>query len=291
MTYLEQVQRGVDFIEENLHGDIALCDVARAAGMSQWHFQRIFRALTNETLKTYIRSRRLAHAQEALLKTDARILDIALTAGFQSQESFARAFKKHLGLPPSEYRKLGANSLFLRKAQFDLAYLEHINHNLSPSPEIRELGERHFVGLETPFYSVDSEKNNIATTLPALWSAFLPRLSEISQGIAGTAYGVIQQHEDGDGLLRYCAALEVTAIPEVPCGMRKVRIPAATYAFFTHHGPTETLDNTVNYIYSTWLAQSNYQHTYAPDLEVYGASFQQDAADSEMFYAIPIAQR
>ena len=77
MLYLRQIQEGIDFIEAHLESDIALSEVARAAGMSQWHFQRIFKALTNETLKTYIRSRRLASSMERLLSTDLRILDIA----------------------------------------------------------------------------------------------------------------------------------------------------------------------------------------------------------------------
>ena len=94
MNYLKQVQTGIDFIEANLDLDFSLADVATASGISQWHFQRIFKALTNETLKTYIRSRRLAISLDKLLTTNTRIIDIAISAGFDSQESFTRAFKK-----------------------------------------------------------------------------------------------------------------------------------------------------------------------------------------------------
>jgi AraC family transcriptional regulator len=90
--YLERIQRGVDYVETRLDEEIALSSVAKEAGISQWHFQRIFKALTGETLKTYIRSRRLAGSLDRLLTTDLRVLDIALLAGFESQEAFARAF-------------------------------------------------------------------------------------------------------------------------------------------------------------------------------------------------------
>ena len=93
MNYLKQVQKGIDYIKANLDFDLALAQVAQEAGISQWHFQRIFKALTNETLKTYIRSRRLANALDKLHLTQNKIIDIALCAGYESQESFTRAFK------------------------------------------------------------------------------------------------------------------------------------------------------------------------------------------------------
>ena len=85
MSLLEQVQAGVDYIEAHLDQELALCTIARKAGVSQWHFQRIFRALTGETLKAYIRSRRLAQSLEQLLGTKRRIIEIAMEAGFESQ--------------------------------------------------------------------------------------------------------------------------------------------------------------------------------------------------------------
>lgn len=66
MDYLRQAQLGIDYIEAHLDSDIATADVARHAGISHWHFPRIFKGLTNETLKTYIRSRRMSGAADAL---------------------------------------------------------------------------------------------------------------------------------------------------------------------------------------------------------------------------------
>ena len=88
LNYLEKVQAGVDYIEVHLDHAFTLADVAEAACMSQWHFQRVFKALTNETLKAYIRSRRIANSMDALLRSEQTILDIALAAGFESHESY-----------------------------------------------------------------------------------------------------------------------------------------------------------------------------------------------------------
>ncbi len=288
MNYLKQVQQGIDYIEANLDFDINLGQVAMAAGISQWHFQRIFKALTNETLKTYIRSRRLANALEKLLTTKTRIIDIALSAGFESQESFTRAFKLTFDMTPNAYRKLGNKSLFLKKAQFTSEYLLHINQNLSLEPEIYYQKQMQLVGLKTCFYSVDSEKNNIAEKLPPLWDNFLRRMHEIENVIQGVGYGVVQPTEEKTELLEYYAAFEVSTFGTIPENMVSVIMPASSYAKFTHKGEVKNINNTVNYIYASWLLRSGMRHSYGADLELYGTDYDPVSDQSVIHYAIPI---
>jgi AraC family transcriptional regulator len=286
--YLERIQRGVDYIEARLDQDVALSDVAKVAGVSRWHFQRMFRALTGETLKTYIRSRRLAASLERLLDTDLRVLDIAFMAGFESQEAFTRAFKKAFGLTPQKYRALRDKSLFLKKPRFDEQYLEQINRNEALLPEIYEQAPLLLVGLRTLFYSVDSEKNNIGETLPQLWGAFLARLADIAHTVPGVCYGVVRQEQNDSERLEYHAAIEVTDATSLPEGMVSLTVPAATYARFEHRGAAQRVDHTVSYAYATWLPQSGRRHTYAPDLEIYGARYHPTSEQSVFHYAIPI---
>jgi AraC family transcriptional regulator len=288
MHYLTQVQKGIEYIEANLDDDILLHDVAKEAGISQWHFQRIFKALTNETLKTYIRSRRLSIAFESLLTTDKKIIDVSITAGFESQESFTRAFKKAFDMTPNEARKVGSKNLFLNKVQFDVEYLRHININLSLTPEIVTQERMQLVGVKTEFYSVDSEKNNMADKLPLLWDEFVPRMEEITHKVSGLAYGVIQQTKDKTDLLEYYAVVEVSDVSDLPVGMVSVETPKSTYAKFTHKGNVASINNTVNYVYSSWLMQSDKRHTYGADMEVYGEEYIPDSDDSVIYYSIPI---
>lgn len=287
--YLERVRRGVDYIETKLDEDVALSAVAKAAGISQWHFQRLFKALTGETLKTYIRSRRLAASLDRLLSTDLRVLDIALAAGFESQEAFARAFKQAFGLTPQKYRGLRDKSLFLKKPRFDEQYLQQLTRNDALTPELYEQPSLRLVGLRTRFYSVDSEKNNIGEELPRLWGAFLARLPEIKSTVPGICYGVVRQEKADSERLEYHAAIAVTSIAALPEGLVSVEVPAGTYARFEHRGPAPRIDHTVSYAYATWLAQSAYRHTYAPDLEIYGAAYHPTHEDSVFHYAIPVA--
>lgn len=287
--YLERIQQGVDYIERRLDEDVALGDVAKAAGISQWHFQRIFKSLTGETLKTYIRARRLAASLERLLTTDLRILDIAVLAGFESQEAFARAFKQAFGMTPQKYRALRDKSLFLKKPRFGPEYLRHINQNVSLHPELQERRRMQLVGVRTFFYGPDSEKNNVAEQLGPLWFGFLPRLREVEHSVPGVCYGVIRHDPDGGDRLEYHAAIEVTAASSLPVGMVALEVPASTYACFEHRGRTEALDHTVSYAYGSWLAQAPYRHSYGADLEIYGAGYIYDSPDSVIHYAMPLA--
>lgn len=289
MATLEQIQRGVDFIEAHLDDQIRLGDVAAKAGMSQWHFQRVFKALTHETLKTYIRSRRMANALLRLLETDTRIIEIALAAGFESQEAFTRAFQQAFGMTPHRYRKLGQKHQFMRKAQFTHEYLANLNTNPTLTPELKRLPAQTLVGMSTEYYGVGSEKNNIASKIPALWAAFLPHLGDIPAREPGVCYGVIAQTLDEDRL-SYMAAAPVAASAEaLAVGMNRIGLPAAEYAVFEHRGPVTELDHTVSYAYSTWLLASGHEHSGAPDLEIYGAQYHPTSPASVIYYALPLA--
>lgn len=288
MAYFEQVQRGIDFIEERLDNDLETAEVARQAGISHWHFQRIFKALTHETLKTYIRSRRLATALQALSSTEQRIIEIALAAGFQSQESFTRAFKLAFGVTPAEYRRRGTRHQFLNKPRFDAEYLNHLRANVSLEPELYEQPELLLVGMRTHCFGVESNKNNLARKLPALWAAFLPRLGEVPQAVPGCCYGIVCPRRENADELEYLAAIAVRSEVAVPHGMVMRRLPGGRYAKFTHHGAVKQVDQTVNYIYGNWLARSGLRHSYAADIEFYGAGYHPTADSSVVHYAIPV---
>lgn len=286
--YLDRIQDGVDYVESRLDRPVRLADVARAAGMSQWHFQRLFRSMTGETLGTYIRARRLSGALERLRATDDRILDVALAAGFGSQEAFARAFKRAYGTTPRRFRAEGSGGRFLRKLELDAAYLRHLQRGVSLQPAEVHAPRRLLVGLATQFYGIDSDKNNLGEKLPALWGALLPRLAEIPHRQGGVCYGVIVP--TATDRLDYFAAIEVGASGPVPPGMVTVEVPEATWARFEHLGTAADVDRTVSYAYGTWLPQSGHRHTGGPDLEVYGDAYHPTRADSRFHYCLPVAR-
>lgn len=289
MSYISKINRGVDFVELHLNEDFELTAVSDEAGMSHWHFQRIFSALTGETLKSYIRARRFSSAMKSLLQTDDRIIEIAVNSGYESHESFTRAFQDYFKMTPNEFRKNGNPHLFMEKIRIDSTYLKHISKGIQKKPEIVCLPERNFVGLRTVFFGVESEKNNMAEKLPELWGKFLPRMNEVPNLIQGAGYGLMRQLNDRSGQLEYFSAVEVDSLPSVlPEFMQSVRIQSQMYAKFLHRGEVKNLNHTVNYIYSAWLLNSNYSHELLFDIEEYGEKYHPTSIDSEISYLIPI---
>ncbi len=291
LHYLTQIQRGIDFVEANLDFDVDAADVARHAGFSRWHFQRIFKALTNETLKKYIRSRRFSKSLEKLKNTSERILDISLSAGFESQESFTRAFKLAFGVTPAEYRRARNPVPFAKKIRFDAAYLGHLHRGVSLQPSLYTQRALKLVGMRTQFFGVDSEKNNLANKLPTLWDTFLKRADEIVGRVPELFYGVVQQQAADSDVLEYCAAVEVSDLGFAPKGMVEFTVPSTQYAKFAHRGAVSGVDQTVNYVYSSWLLNSGMQHTLGCDLEFYGPEYHPTSEESVMHYAIPVVGR
>lgn len=294
MYYLDKVQTAIDYIEEHLNRDIELTEISSVASMSHWHFQRIFKALTNETLKSYVRSRRITNSLDALYDKNFSILDIAIASGFESHESYTRAFQKLFGITPSEYRKSAKERLIFQKHRFDNDYLINLNTNLSQEPSFYSTQDRFFIGLSTEVIGIESEKNNIADKLPQLWEKFVPRLHEISDKVDDTCYGIISQEEDNAGSTKlfYTACIEVNNLPtnSLPKDMIATHLPSQLYAEFQHKGMVdiENVNRTINYIYSSWLMNSNMRHTYQADIEIYGPEFKMNTEDSIIYYAIPV---
>ena len=106
-----------DYIEQHLLEPVTLRELARAAGYSPWHCERVFREVTGLTPFDYIRKMRLSGAAKALSKGAPRVIDVALDFVFDSHEGFTRAFSREFGVSPKRYSKTGAaNPPFLPAA-------------------------------------------------------------------------------------------------------------------------------------------------------------------------------
>lgn len=104
--YIKRINGILLFIDENLDSELSLETVANIGFYSPFHFHRIFKAITNETLNSYITRKRIEKTASILLhQKDVSITELSFQYGFNSNSSFTRTFKKFYGLSPSEFRK------------------------------------------------------------------------------------------------------------------------------------------------------------------------------------------
>lgn len=108
MDWVKGVQQAIDYVETHITEELKMEEVAAECFSSPYHFQRVFSILCGYTLGEYIRYRRLTLAGRELQETSGKVIDIALKYGYESPDSFARAFVRFHGITPSEARKKGA---------------------------------------------------------------------------------------------------------------------------------------------------------------------------------------
>ena len=105
MDWVASIHQAIQYIEQHLREELTIQDIARQAALSPFYFQKGFAMLCGMTVGDYIRQRRLSVAGLEVLTTDRKIIDIALEFGYDSPDSFTRAFTRFHGLTPAALRK------------------------------------------------------------------------------------------------------------------------------------------------------------------------------------------
>src|SRR5262245_12688824 len=109
LEYTRRVNRVVDHVRQHLADDLSLAALAQLAAFSPFHFHRIFRAVTGETVFGFIQRLRIERAAVALRHDGERsVLEVALDHGFSSAATFARAFRARFGTTATAWRERGA---------------------------------------------------------------------------------------------------------------------------------------------------------------------------------------
>ncbi|MEH4158421.1 helix-turn-helix domain-containing protein [Klebsiella variicola] len=107
------------WIGNNLDKKLKIDDVAIHSGYSKWHLQRIFKQEVGMTLSDYILQRRLNESVFKLLNTDEKIINISLSLGFDTQQQYNRAFKRHFHITPGSLRQKDPVSVNLKQPIID----------------------------------------------------------------------------------------------------------------------------------------------------------------------------
>ena len=107
MKWIDGISKAIDYIEDNITDELLISDISGRAFMSAYYFQKGFSMLCGFTVGEYIRQRRLSLAGSELVSTDKKVIDIALKYGYDSPDSFTKAFTRFHGVTPTAVRKDG----------------------------------------------------------------------------------------------------------------------------------------------------------------------------------------
>lgn len=154
MEWIERLNEAINYIEEHLADEIDYEELAKIAGCSTYHFQRMFAYMANISLSEYIRRRRMSLAAVDLQGGDAKIIDVALKYGYSSPTAFNRAFQTIHGIAPSLVRSEGVSVKSFPPMTFKITVkgVEEMNYRIEKKEAFR------IVGVSQPLHK-EIEKN------------------------------------------------------------------------------------------------------------------------------------
>lgn len=264
----------------HLDEDVSLAALARQAGLSAFHLQRIFSAAVGETPKQLTLRLRLGRAAVLLLTSDDSIVDVALSCGFQSHEVFIRAFRRRFAIAPSAYRARGfVPAASAAVTQLHAALVEQVDrcvglYHICESEKFGRNDMAHAIAKKDlapqPVLVVRRriKPSDLAKTLAEVLGAIF--LYAQQNGIALAGQPFTRYVEWGPGLWTIEAGLPAAALKkDLPAGgeVRADTLPGGPAAVTTHTGPYDGL-STAHAAVQQWIEAQGLQAAGAP-WEVY----------------------
>ncbi len=267
MALVESLQKAIDYMEEHLLDPITIADIAEQANVSPFHFQRIFMILTDMSVGEYLRRRRLTLAAQELSSTDSKIIDLAYHYGYDTPESFSRAFRKQHGITPSEARKgqgrlQSYNRLMI---QVNLRGAEPMNYRIVKRSEFE------VIGIKREFPCGNGEMG--IPGVPDFWdevngNGSAARLLELNNGQIKALLGVCANFNVENNRTDYWIAAESNG--ETSDQFSKLHFPAAKWAVFEAIGSVpDAIVDTTKKIYSEWFPSNSYEPAEIATFEAY----------------------
>lgn len=246
--YEERVARVCAYIEHNLDKDLTLEALSRVAAFSKFHFHRVFSAYTGLSLSRFIQLSRLKRASFQLSFDDKeRIIDIAFKAGFESPESFSRAFKREFGQTPSQLRANPEWPSWHSKFEFNIPRgIKTMDVKIVDFPETR-------VAVLEHHGSPDRVYETAAKFIE--WR----KESQLSPVQTSQTYGIPYSDPKitDPEVFRFdiCGSID-RDIPPNTQGVKTGIIPGGRCAVVQHKGSHDNLEESIYYLYREWLPAS-----------------------------------
>lgn len=262
MEWTNAVQSAIEFMEQHITEDISTEDVANYVHISSFYFQKGFSMLCGYSVTEYIRNRRLALAGGDLTTTDMKIIDVAIKYGYDSPDSFTKAFIRFHGVSPTMARKdnVMIKTFAPLKLEISLKGGYLMNYKIVDKESFTVLA-----------VSKKFDYENCKQEIPRFWQEHYAKGN--GKYICGM-FGINIDEKMGHDSFEYLIADLYNPKAEIPDGFETRTIPAFTWAIFSCDGALPTALQDVNTkIFSEWLpALKEYEFAAGYCIEMYDAA-------------------
>jgi len=259
VIWIESIGEAISYIENNITDELTIENIAKQVHVSPFYFQKGFAMLCGFTVSEYIRQRRLALAGSELVASDAKIIDIALKYGYDSPDSFTKAFTRFHGATPTAVRKQGGviKSFASLKIKFTLEGGYIMDYKIVEKEAFTVMGASKVFKYDSAF-----------TEIPKFYEEhYKTGKGEIVCGM----YGVNIDESMGCDEFEYLIADNYIPCNEIPEGFVTKVIPKHTWAVFPCKGAMpKSLQDVNKKIFSEWLPNCrDYEIAAGYNIEMY----------------------
>lgn len=261
MDWMNAIAAAVEYMESHITENITAEDVSDYVHISSFYFQKGFSMLCGCSVMEYIRNRRLALAGGELATTTEKVIDVAMKYGYDSPDSFTKAFTRFHGISPAMVRRddVMIKTFAPLKLEISLKGGYLMNYKIVEKDSFTVLG-----------VAKQFDYENCKKEIPLFWKKHF----ETGNGkyVCGT-FGINIDEQMGNQDFEYLIADLYNPTMEIPEGFVTRNIPAFTWAVFSCDGPMPTALQDVNAkIFSEWLpALKEYEFAAGYCIEMYDA--------------------
>ncbi len=277
MDWIQGIQKAIDYIEQHITEEIDYEEVGKRAYSSSFHFQRIFGIMCGFTLGEYIRRRRLTLAGNDLLSKKMKVIDVAFKYGYETPESFSRAFQKFHGILPSQVQNGSSLKSFSRlSVRLDLIGGTEMNYKIQEKPEMILVGyKKRFAGVPYGEERAKQEEEFLTSTRAKQWlligaSCDYSTDYMIITNIDDDGYDFYVAYELDEWTRKELFNPSVTGVDFMDkMGFETLVIPKQTYAVFETEKKKRPLSDYTDIrkkIVTEWLPTSEFTFANAPEI-------------------------
>ena len=277
MEWIASMQQAIEYMESHLMEDIRYENVARQVHISDYEFHRAFSFLTGMTVTAYIRNRRLSLAGIEIVETDARITDIALKYGYDTPESFTKAFTRFHGVAPKFAREQSARLVLFNPMSVKLT----VEGGKSMDYRIVQTKAQKFLAIVRSFSNeiINDDENH---DIPDFWGEchdgkIIEQLCNLRPFGKRDLYGLCSPAKEGEESFEYgigvlidedIAKFDLSEMEQA--GYRIWDVKPGTYVVFECLGDDgDCISETWSKFYKEFLPQTGYEAAEETDYEIY----------------------
>lgn len=250
----------IQLIEEKIQENLDLDVLEKETGFSKYYMDRLFKAMTGQTLMNYVRGRRLTLSLNELENTHLNIIDIAQEYQFSYEQTYIRAFKQQFHVTPAQYRRTRCD--VPRVKILEISTLKAAGSGLLLAPKMCMLKQIYLQGIEKEIMHGHNYFHQDTNQLIKKWEKdYYP---QIKNKVNPRVYMGLVQYDNNPYGRTYAACAEVMAPANTLPPVKSYTLPGHQYVVFRYvgmHSPYEITFKTLQDLYhqiNDWKRKSSY---------------------------------